>query len=326
MTGTQGFKAVDTTGKGVAFCQTVLPGNEAMLIPTQCEGETELAIPDPSYWAGTAAHYYINPPGVSVEEACIWGTSANPVGNWSPYVAGGNTVSGGETFIKIGWNPIYLQPTTPFRNVLPTWGVEIQCEGGECNGLPCAIDSSKNGVNEMTGIGTDGAGGGAFCVVTVPAGASAKFVVFEAGDANASDSEDQDKAAEPASVSTTSTTTTTPTPTPTPSSSFTSTSATSTSTTSTTSSSLSSISSSASSSSSFSYSPHILLQNVTMAVPTAASSTIFVQTTLATGAGSTMPAMSPIASATPTGAGVQIRATRAGVALGLLAVVAALAL
>ncbi|KAL8748989.1 MAG: hypothetical protein Q9184_006987, partial [Pyrenodesmia sp. 2 TL-2023] len=39
----------------VAICQTVLPGNEAMLIPTNVETSATLAIPGPEYWAGTAA-------------------------------------------------------------------------------------------------------------------------------------------------------------------------------------------------------------------------------------------------------------------------------
>lgn len=38
----------------VAICQTVLPGNEAMLIPTMVENSATLAIPGPEYWAGTA--------------------------------------------------------------------------------------------------------------------------------------------------------------------------------------------------------------------------------------------------------------------------------
>ena len=62
---------------------------------------------------------------------------------------------------------------------MPTWGVQITCSGGNCNGLPCAIDPSQNSVNQMVGSSTDGAGGGAFCVVTVPKGATANFEVFE---------------------------------------------------------------------------------------------------------------------------------------------------
>ncbi|KAI4133740.1 MAG: hypothetical protein LQ338_000069 [Usnochroma carphineum] len=149
----------------VAICQTVLPGNEAMLIPTIVESSATLAIPGPEYWAGTAAHFYVNPPGVSIEEGCVWGTVEKPQGNWAPYVLGGNAVESGETFIKLGWNPIYLEPATPFRNEKPTFGIEILCEGDGCNGLPCAIDPSQHGVNEMVGGGSfDGAGGAASCV------------------------------------------------------------------------------------------------------------------------------------------------------------------
>ncbi|CAI4691925.1 AIC_G0042850.mRNA.1.CDS.1 [Saccharomyces cerevisiae] len=67
----------------VAFCQTVLPGNEAMLIPTLVGSGSKqtLAVPGTDYWASTASHYYVNAPGVSVEDACQWGSSANPQGN-----------------------------------------------------------------------------------------------------------------------------------------------------------------------------------------------------------------------------------------------------
>ena len=73
-------------------------------------------------------------------------------------MAGANTDHQGNTFVKLGWNPIYLEPATPFRSKMPTWGVEIVCEGGSCNGLPCGIDPSKNKVNEMMGGQGDGAG------------------------------------------------------------------------------------------------------------------------------------------------------------------------
>jgi hypothetical protein len=152
-----------------------------MLIPTAVYDTASLAVPDPSYWCSTAAHYYINPPGVGPEDACVWGTNGKAVGNWSPYVAGANVDASGETFIKLGWNPIYLEPTTPFRNNVPNWGVKIECPGGGCNGLPCGIDPSQNQVNEMLGSASNGAGGGAFCVVTVAKGSTANFVVFNTG-------------------------------------------------------------------------------------------------------------------------------------------------
>ncbi|KAI9812268.1 MAG: hypothetical protein M1832_000458 [Thelocarpon impressellum] len=179
--GTGSIGCKNEAGGNVAVCQTVLPGNEAMLIPTDVSDWAGLAVPDPSYWASTAAHFYINPPGVSVEEGCVWGTKQNPVGNWSPYVAGANTDANGQTFVKLGWNPIYLEPATPFRNEMPKWGVKIECEGGGCNGLPCGIDPSKQKVNECSGKSSTGAGDGNFCVVTVPKGSKANIVVFGEG-------------------------------------------------------------------------------------------------------------------------------------------------
>ena len=55
--GTGSVTCKNKSPKPVAFCQTVLPGNEAMLIPTDVENDAVLAVPDPSYWAGTAAQY-----------------------------------------------------------------------------------------------------------------------------------------------------------------------------------------------------------------------------------------------------------------------------
>lgn len=118
------------------------------------------------------------------------------MGNWSPYVAGANTDRQGDTYIKLAWNPIYLEPATPFRDKMPTWGVKIECEG-HCNGLPCAIDPAYHKVNEVEGQTPSlGAGGANFCVVTVPLGSNANFVVFEGGtdiDYDANDAEPETK-------------------------------------------------------------------------------------------------------------------------------------
>lgn len=59
MDGTGTVSAQNDCSEGVAFCQTVLPGNEAMLIPTEVNAGSSatLAIPGPTYWAGTAAQY-----------------------------------------------------------------------------------------------------------------------------------------------------------------------------------------------------------------------------------------------------------------------------
>ncbi|KAF9890320.1 hypothetical protein FE257_005986 [Aspergillus nanangensis] len=202
-------------GSDVSFCQTVLPGNEAMLIPTLVQSLATLAVPDTSYWCETAAHFYINPPGFGTDTACVWGTSSNPYGNWSPYVAGANTDGDGNTFLKIGWNPIYLETTTPFRDVVPEFGIEIECEGNGCNGLPCKIDPAVNGVNEMVGSAEDGAGGAAFCVVTVPKGEKANIVVFDGSGSGSDDSSSSSSAPAPTTsstvLSTSSSTTTTST-------------------------------------------------------------------------------------------------------------------
>ncbi len=76
---------------------------------------------------------------------------------------------------------------------MPTWGVKIECDG-HCNGLPCAIDPAVHKVNEVEGQGpSKGAGGANFCVVTVPEGSNANFVVFEAG----TDDDDEESKATP---------------------------------------------------------------------------------------------------------------------------------
>ncbi|KAK1762240.1 hypothetical protein QBC33DRAFT_581859 [Phialemonium atrogriseum] len=175
--GTGAIQATNKCGKVVSFCQTVLPGNEAMLIPTDVSTTEVIAVPGPSYWASTAAHYYINPPGVSSSEGCVWGDPSKPIGNWSPYVAGANTDGSGQTFVKIAWNPIWTG--SDLSRTKPSFGVKIECNGGGCNGLPCSIDPSTDGIGGLTSpVSTQGVGGAQFCVVTVPRGESANIVVF----------------------------------------------------------------------------------------------------------------------------------------------------
>ncbi|CAI1651789.1 hypothetical protein SEUBUCD646_0M03820 [Saccharomyces eubayanus] len=172
--------AKNTAGGGdVAFCQTVLPGNEAMLIPTLVGSGSQqtLAVPGTDYWASTASHYYINAPGVSVADGCQWGSSSSPQGNWAPYVAGANMDENQNTFVKIGWNPVYLESSCPFKDVKPSFGIKITCDDeSQCEGLPCSIDPSSNGVNEVSS-----SGGGNFCVVTAKNGAKANIEVFDSG-------------------------------------------------------------------------------------------------------------------------------------------------
>ncbi|KAI9786274.1 MAG: hypothetical protein M1816_008083 [Peltula sp. TS41687] len=271
-TGSLGCK--NKAAGNVTFCQTVLPGNEAMLIPTDVQDWAGLAVPDPSYWASTAAHYYINPPGTSPEEACVWGTKDNPVGNWSPYVAGANTDSNGQTFVKVGWNPVYLEPETPFRNEMPKWGVKIECEGDGCNGLPCAIDPKKHSVNQCSGTDTPGAGGATFCVVTVPKDAKANIVVFEVdGEKEKSAAKESSKLSSLSSSSSSSSSSSeSPSPTPTPTSTESSSSSSSSTSESTTTSETSTSSSSSSTSTSTTSSSDISSTTTTHASSTTTDS------------------------------------------------------
>lgn len=198
--GTGTYKVKNLSGASVAICQTVLPGNEAMLIPTVVGSSATLAVPDTSYWCKTAAHYYINPPGVSAADGCIWGSKEKPHGNWTPYVAGANELDNGETFVKIGWNPIYIEPDVPFRTERPDYGIRIECDG-DCGGLPCAIDPAIHDVNEVSQMNGAGAGGANFCVVSVAKGSTANLVIFKVGGGSGdsgddSGNEDDDKGKE----------------------------------------------------------------------------------------------------------------------------------
>lgn len=168
--------------QNVAFCQTVLPGNEEMLIPTNVDASSseDLAVPGTDYWAGTAAHFYINPPGVSVEEGCKWGSTANPYGNWSPYVAGANMDDSGNTYAKIGWNPVYLEDSSPFKNTNPSFGIRMKCaDSSKCNGDTCEINPSKYGLNKVSAGGQSDSDGAAWCVLTATDNAAITFEVFD---------------------------------------------------------------------------------------------------------------------------------------------------
>ncbi|KAJ4210111.1 hypothetical protein NW767_000383 [Fusarium falciforme] len=187
--GTGAVEAVNKCGSKMSWCQTVLPGNEAMIIPTLVTSSATLAVPGSSYWCSTAAHFYINPPGVG-EEGCIWGTEDEPIGNWSPYVAGANTEASGTTFVKLGWNPIWED--SALKSKLPDFGVEIKCPDGGCNGLPCKIDPSDGEGKVESNEGGIGAGNSAFCVVTVPKGSTAQIVAFSVGSGSGSDDSDSD--------------------------------------------------------------------------------------------------------------------------------------
>ncbi|CAH0048757.1 unnamed protein product [Clonostachys solani] len=184
------INAVNKAGKSMSWCQTVLPGNEAMLIPTVVSSSAVIAVPKSSYWCSTAAHFYINPPGTG-SEGCIWGDDKSPVGNWSPYVAGANADTSGQTFVKLGWNPIWED--SGLKGSTPDFGLRIECPDGGCNGLPCEIDPTSGSGNVKSNTKSSGAGGSSFCVVTVSKGKTANVVAFAPGGSSVSGGKDEEK-------------------------------------------------------------------------------------------------------------------------------------
>lgn len=140
--------------------------------------------------------YYINPPGTG-DEGCIWGDDSKPIGNWAPYVAGANTDKDGQTFVKLGFNPIYEHEGEGLDKSALNFGVRVDCPDGDCNGLPCELNPSKKKYGEViSNQGEVGAGGSAFCVVTVPSGSKGHIVVFSLDDSEGDSDEDEDESSD----------------------------------------------------------------------------------------------------------------------------------
>ncbi|KAI1136985.1 hypothetical protein F5Y05DRAFT_93188 [Hypoxylon sp. FL0543] len=200
--GTGTVEAVNKAGKVVSFCQTCLPGYEDMIIPTDVQATATLAVPDVTYWDSTAAHYYINAPGVDSSEGCHWGDESKPIGNWAPYVAGANTVSDGSTYVKLGINPVWQ--ASSLYNTKPNFGLRVECPDGNCNGAKCEV--SGDGIksdNKATG-----AGGSDFCVVTVPKGGKANIVVFNLDGSGGDSGSSSSSSSQPSSTQASSTSST----------------------------------------------------------------------------------------------------------------------
>ena len=92
-----------------------LKGTESETVPLNSQPGSTLPVtcPDASNyytWGGaaTSAQYYINPSGVSVEEACTWGSAGSNKGNWAP-VNMGVGKKDGATWISLFQNA----PTNP---------------------------------------------------------------------------------------------------------------------------------------------------------------------------------------------------------------------
>lgn len=121
----------------------------------------------------------------------MWGDESSPIGNWSPYVAGANTVEDGNTFVKIGWNPIF--EGSALKVTVPDFGLKIECPDGGCNGLPCEIDPTGGVGQVVSNNKFSGAGGSQSCVVTVPKGKTANIVAYSLGGMISIQSEDEEE-------------------------------------------------------------------------------------------------------------------------------------
>lgn len=120
---------------------------------------------------------------MSTADACKWGDKSKPEGNWAPYTAGMGQDANGVTTLHLGWNPVYFEFDTTFKETRPEFGVKIECQ--KKDGSPCAdsclIDPAIHAVNEITNPANGGAGGCKYCIVTVPKDGKAHFVVFNKG-------------------------------------------------------------------------------------------------------------------------------------------------
>lgn len=147
----------------VQLCQTVYPGNEAMLIPTLVrskpspttnnvdDGVMMLNVPPRDYWMNTSAHYYINKPthadkGKGIN-GCVWGSAKEPVGNWAPFVMGAGQGGDGRSYVSLKWNPLFVEesrkPTNKNGKFSKEVGFRIDIfptdKGGGVHGLPCSV-------------------------------------------------------------------------------------------------------------------------------------------------------------------------------------------
>ncbi|KAI9297234.1 hypothetical protein K502DRAFT_357441 [Neoconidiobolus thromboides FSU 785] len=129
-------KLVNKLSGSVSACQTVFPGNEAMLISTVVGsgGQSTIAVPPSTYWQKTSAHYYLNLPG-SGQDECRWGDSSKPVGNWAPYVMGANQDENGVTFASATTNPLFKEVGFSTKG----YTIQISCEGSSCSSSSCSV-------------------------------------------------------------------------------------------------------------------------------------------------------------------------------------------
>ncbi|KAJ2744926.1 hypothetical protein GGI20_002576 [Coemansia sp. BCRC 34301] len=159
-------RVVNRLAQSVSACQTVYPGNEAMIIPSVAPagGSVSLNVVPSSYWLGTSSQFYVNLAGSSADQ-CIWGDNDRPIGNWAPYIFGAGQAKDGNTYISVQYNPLYA--SMGFK-AADAYSVKIVCTAGKCNFPPGGQCKCEQGVCSVNNG----------CTVTLPAGATADFILY----------------------------------------------------------------------------------------------------------------------------------------------------
>ncbi|KAI0385859.1 SUN-domain-containing protein [Hypomontagnella monticulosa] len=133
--GIGGVSIKNSMQKNVAVCRTDYPGSESMTIPVDSQPGTtralaNIASADYYHWDGkpTTLQYYINQPGVSIEDGCVWdcATDHDECGNWAPTILGVGKAADGNTYISLFPN-VPTSSAKPKMNINITGDVSIQC-------------------------------------------------------------------------------------------------------------------------------------------------------------------------------------------------------
>ncbi|KUL87069.1 hypothetical protein ZTR_05719 [Talaromyces verruculosus] len=160
--GVQALSVKNTLSETVCICRTDYPGTESETLPTCVNPGQTVALANPDgdtyyQWEGksTSAQYYINPPGYLETQACIWGNSDKPLGNWAPMNLGLG-YKGGLTYASIF-------PNTPTTDAV--LGFNVRYDGASSE---CAWDANAKAYT----------GGGNGCTVSIDKGSSATLVLY----------------------------------------------------------------------------------------------------------------------------------------------------
>ncbi|KAK5114164.1 hypothetical protein LTR62_002734 [Meristemomyces frigidus] len=146
-----------------AVCRTDYPGTEAETVPLDTQPGTisNLTCPDAANyytWEGghTSAQYYVNPKGVAVSDACQWGSSANPWGNYAPLNLGVG-YSNGAAWLAIFQNLPTTSASLDFTVTITGDNVNGNCRysnGQYCSGPNYSQCSSTTGCTVSISSGT----------------------------------------------------------------------------------------------------------------------------------------------------------------------------